>query len=72
MLFKNFLLYGFTYFINDWLATAHPQKVFFIFGGTGFGVMLGLPIMYVLGKKYRSYWCRHNLLEKFHIRTHAE
>ncbi|CZR56108.1 related to MFS transporter [Phialocephala subalpina] len=72
MLFKNFLLYGFTYFINNWLARAGPQQVFFVFGATGFGVMAGIPIMYVLGKKYRSYWCRHNLLEKFHIRTHAE
>ncbi|KAF4634329.1 hypothetical protein G7Y89_g3774 [Cudoniella acicularis] len=72
MLVKNFLLYGFTYFINNWLATAGPQQVFFVFGGTAFGVMAGLPIMYVFGKKYRSYWHRHDLLEKFHIRTHAE
>ncbi|KUJ23812.1 serine/threonine kinase 16 [Mollisia scopiformis] len=72
MLFKNFLLYGFTYFINNWLARAGPQQLFYVFGATGFGVMAGIPIMYVLGKKYRSYWCRHNLLEKFHIRTHAE
>jgi MFS family permease len=72
MLVKNFLLYGFTYFINNWLATTGPQHVFFVFGATGFGVMVGLPFMYVLGKKYRSYWHRHNLLEKFHIRTHAE
>lgn len=72
MLVKNFLLYGFTYFINDWLAETGPQHVFFIFGGTGFGLMIGLPIMYVFGKKYRSYWSRHDLLEKFHIRTHTE
>ncbi|PMD33977.1 MFS general substrate transporter [Hyaloscypha variabilis F] len=72
MLFKNFLLYGFTYFINNWLATTGPQHVFNVFGATGFGVMVGLPIMYVFGKKYRSFWHRHNLLEQFHIRTHAE
>jgi MFS family permease len=72
MLFKNFLLYGFTYFINNWLAKAGPQHVFNVFGATGFGVMVGLPVMYVFGKKYRSFWCRNNLLEKFHIGTHAE
>jgi MFS family permease len=72
MMSKNFLLYGFTYFINNWLARTGPQHVFNIFGVTGFAVMVGLPIMYVFGKKYRSYWHRHNLLEKFHIRTHAE
>jgi hypothetical protein len=54
------------------LARSGPQHVFNIFGATGFAVMVGLPIMYVFGKKYRSYWHRHNLLEKFHIRTHAE
>jgi hypothetical protein len=72
MLFKNFLHYGFTYFINNWLAQTGSQHVFNVFGATGFGVMVGLPVMYVFGKNYRSYWHRHNLLEKFHIRTHAE
>jgi MFS family permease len=72
MLVKNFLLYAFTYFINDWMAKVGPQHVFFIFGGTAFGVLLGVPVLYVFGKKYRSFWKRHNLLEKFHIRTHAE
>ncbi|KAH7379889.1 serine/threonine kinase 16 [Cadophora sp. MPI-SDFR-AT-0126] len=72
MLVKNFLLYGFTYFINDWLARSGPKEVFFVFGGTGFGIMIGMPIMYVFGKKYRSFWHRHNLLEKWGVRTHAE
>lgn len=72
MLVKNFLLYAFTYFINDWLARSGPQEVFFVFGGTGFGIMVGMPIMYVFGKKYRSFWHRHNLLEKWGVRTHAE
>ncbi|TVY80562.1 Protein HOL1 [Lachnellula suecica] len=72
MLVKNFLLYGFTHFINDVVANQGPQRIFFIFGGTGFAIMIGIPVMYMFGKKYRSYWCRHNLLEKFHIRTHAE
>jgi MFS family permease len=46
MMSKNFLLYGFTYFINNWLARTGPQHVFNVFGVTGFAVMVGLPIMY--------------------------
>ncbi|KAG9239730.1 serine/threonine kinase 16 [Amylocarpus encephaloides] len=72
MLVKNFLLYGFTYFINDWIAAAGTRHVFYIFGGIGIATMIGLPLMYVFGKMYRSYWSRHNLLEKFGVRTHAE
>ena len=28
--------------------------------------------MYVFGKKYKSLWQKYNLLEKVHLRTHAE
>lgn len=49
MLVKNFLLYGFTYFINNWLATTGPRHVFFIFGTMGLGVMAGLPLCMSLG-----------------------
>lgn len=72
MLVKNFLMYALTYFINDWVARAGTMSVFGVFGGTGFAVLVGMPIMYVWGKRYRSYWYRHDLLEKFHVRTHAE
>lgn len=72
MMVKNFLLYGFTYFINDWLAETGPRHVFFIFGGTGWGVMIFLPLMYVLGKRYRSFWWRARWLERLGVRTHAE
>jgi membrane protein DedA with SNARE-associated domain len=58
--------------MNDWVAQDGPQSVFYAWGGTAFGCLVGIPIMYVFGKKYRSHWARHNLLEKFNIRTHAE
>ncbi|THY71360.1 hypothetical protein D6C95_10271, partial [Aureobasidium pullulans] len=72
MLFKNFIFYGFSYFVNSWTATAGPFKVFGTFGGVGFAITLtGIPV-YIFGKKYRSFWARHNLLQKFGIQTHAE
>lgn len=72
MSFKNFLFYGFAFFMNDWVANSGPQKVFYVWGGTAFAILAGVPIMYVFGKVYRSYWARNNLLEKLHIRTHVE
>ncbi|KAK5064354.1 hypothetical protein LTR84_000187 [Exophiala bonariae] len=68
--FKNFVFYGMSHSINTWLAQKGPQKVFFTLGGIALGMMVIVPIMYVFGKKYRSFWARHNLLNKWHIRTH--
>ncbi|OBT46493.1 hypothetical protein VE00_03319 [Pseudogymnoascus sp. WSF 3629] len=72
MVFKNFLFYGFSYFVNDWTARAGPAQVFYVFGGVAFFLTLTTPILFIWGKRYRSFWHRHNLLEKFNIRTHAE
>lgn len=69
MCFKNFLFYGFSFFINDWLARVGPGTVYYIFGGTAFAVLVGTPFLYVFGKKYRRFWAQHNLLEKFNIKT---
>jgi hypothetical protein len=72
MVFKNFLFYGFSYFVNNWTATDGPAKVFYTFGGISFAMMLTAPVFFFWGKRYRSFWHRHNLLEKWGIRTHAE
>ncbi|KAF1996209.1 MFS general substrate transporter [Amniculicola lignicola CBS 123094] len=72
MVFKNFLFYGFSYFVNDWTAEAGPKVVFYTFGGVGFAMVATTPVFFFWGKRYRSYWCRHNVLEKWGIRTHAE
>lgn len=72
MSMKNFILYGFAYFVNNWTASAGPRHCFFIWGGLAFALFATLPIMFIFGKKYRSYWARHNLLEKWKIRTHAD
>lgn len=72
MVFKNLLFYGFSYFVNDWTTEAGPAKVFYVFGGVSFAMIITTPIVFIWGKRYRSFWHRHNLLEKWHIKTHAE
>ncbi|KAI8934732.1 hypothetical protein NX059_008422 [Plenodomus lindquistii] len=72
MVFKNFLFYGFSYFVNDWTAANGPAEVFYTFGGIAGGMIITAPVFFFWGKKYRSYWHRHNLLQKWNIQTHAE
>ncbi|KAJ4297996.1 hypothetical protein N0V90_005895 [Kalmusia sp. IMI 367209] len=72
MVFKNFVFYGFSYFVNDWTATAGPAMVFYVFGGVSFAMVITAPVFFFWGKRYRSFWHRHNVLEKWGIRTHAE
>ncbi|KAF1851655.1 MFS general substrate transporter [Cucurbitaria berberidis CBS 394.84] len=72
MVFKNFLFYGFSYFVNDWTKRDGPAKVFYVFGGLAAAMIVTTPVFFFWGKKYRSYWHRHNLLQMWGITTHAE
>ncbi|KAF1835749.1 MFS general substrate transporter [Decorospora gaudefroyi] len=72
MVFKNFLFYGFSYFVNDWTARDGPAQVFYVFAGVAGAMIITAPVFFFWGKKYRSYWHRHNLLQKWGIATHAE
>ncbi|KAF2745935.1 MFS transporter-like protein [Sporormia fimetaria CBS 119925] len=72
MVFKNLMFYAFSYFVNDWTAKSGPAEVFYVFGGVAFIMVLSTPIFFFWGKRYRSFWHRHNLLEMWNIRTHAE
>lgn len=72
MVFKNFVFYSLSYFVNSWTASAGPEVVFCTFGGIAYAFVVSTPIVYVFGKKYRSYWARNNVLKKLNIRTHAE
>jgi MFS family permease len=72
MVFKNFLFYAFSYFVNDWTATDGPAIVFYVFAAVAAVMIFTAPIFFFWGKKYRSYWSRHNLMEKWGITTHAE
>lgn len=72
MVFKNFLFYGFSYFVNDWTATKGPAIVFYVFAAAAGVMLITTPVFFFFGKKYRSFWHRHNLLQKWGITTHAE
>lgn len=72
MVVKNFLFYGFSYFVNDWTARAGPAEVFYVFGGIAAGMICVTPVFFFWGKRYRSFWCRHNLLRNWGVTTHAE
>jgi MFS family permease len=72
MVFKNFLFYGFSYFVNDWTASDGPAVVFYVFAAAAGAMIITTPVFFFWGKKYRSYWHRHNLLQKWGISTHAE
>jgi hypothetical protein len=72
MVFKNLLFYGFSYFVNDWTFKAGPATVFYVFGGVAFAMVATTPIFFFWGKRYRSFWHRHNLLKMWGIQTHAE
>ena len=72
IIFKNFLFYGFSNFITDWLATAGPADVFYALGGLDIALVCIVPFFYIFGKRYRSIWARHNLLELMNIKGHPE
>jgi hypothetical protein len=72
MVVKNFMFYGFSYFVNDWTARDGPAVVFYVFAGISAAMVLTAPVIFFWGKRYRSFWCRHNLLRKWGITTHAE
>lgn len=64
IMFKNFLFYGYSYFINNWTASAGPMPVFYTFGGISLGLVASTLLVYVFGKRYRAFWHRYNLMEK--------
>jgi MFS family permease len=72
MVFKNFLFYGFSYFVNDWTQRDGPADVFYTFAGVAAAMVITTPVFFFWGKRYRSYWHRHNFLQKWGISTHAE
>ena len=69
---KNFISFGFSFFVNDWTAKVGVRHSFFAWGGLMFGLATIIPLMFIFGKKQRSFWARHNLMEKWHILTHQE
>jgi hypothetical protein len=72
VMFKDFLFFGYSYFVNDWVASAGTAGPFYIFGAVSAGLLVTTIFTYIFGKRYRSFWYRHNLMEKLNIKTQAE
>ncbi|KAG9964053.1 serine/threonine kinase 16, partial [Aureobasidium melanogenum] len=63
IMFKNFLFFGYTTFVSDWVIRSGVEASFYTFGGVGIGlVMLTVPV-YVFGKQYRAFCSRHDLMK---------
>ncbi|KAK7206963.1 major facilitator superfamily domain-containing protein [Myxozyma melibiosi] len=68
MSLKNFLFYGFSYFFNNWVASAGPDVVFDVLGGIALFTSLILSIpFYIYGKRIRSWWHRAQLLKRLKL-----
>ncbi|KAH8675169.1 major facilitator superfamily domain-containing protein [Ilyonectria robusta] len=72
IIFKNFLFYGFSWFVNTWVGSSGPAHVFYVFGSLAFAMTVTAPLVFFFGKRYRSYWSRNNLLIKLHIKAHSQ
>lgn len=67
LIFKNMFSFGLTWSAYDWLNTAGISKTFYIIASVQVGVcLLSIP-MYVLGKKNRAFFSRHDLLKMTHL-----
>jgi hypothetical protein len=44
-------------------------QIFDIQAGICAAIILTAVPMYLFGKKYRWFWCRHNLIKIFHLET---
>ncbi|CAK7207036.1 hypothetical protein SEUCBS139899_009844 [Sporothrix eucalyptigena] len=56
MIAKNFLFYGFTYFINNWIARWGATKMFYCIAGIQLALCLTTVPLYIYGKKLRAWW----------------
>ena len=71
MAFKNFFFYGMSYYVNNWIVVGGPMQMFGWFAGiSAFVILLGVPL-YIWGKRYRSFWSRHNLMRLAGLKSHA-
>ncbi|KAK6340722.1 hypothetical protein TWF696_009046 [Orbilia brochopaga] len=69
LMFKNFFSYGLTYKAFDWLQILGRPKMFTILGSVQVFVCLLTVPMYVFGKRNRSFFKRHDILEMLGLAT---
>jgi MFS family permease len=72
VMFKNFLFFGYSYFLNNWVASAGPAIPYYIFSGVAAGLILSVIPAYMFGKRYRSFWFRYNVMAMLNFKTHSE
>jgi len=62
---RNFLTFGLTYFVNDWLDKNGVLNVFNVLGSTFIAVVVLTVPLWVFGKKIRSAIARNEALTNF-------
>ena len=62
---RNFLTFGLTYFVNDWLAKSGALNVFLVLGSIYVGVVLTTVPLWIYGKRARYYIANNKFLQKF-------
>lgn len=62
---RNFLTFGLTYFVNDWLEKDGVLAVFNVLGSIFVVVNLLTIILWVYGKRIRGFIARNKALHKF-------
>ncbi|KAJ5936867.1 hypothetical protein N7466_003317 [Penicillium verhagenii] len=68
VMFKNFLFFGYSYFINDWIVKDGVATPFYVFGGISAGLIVTALPVYLFGKRYRSMWYRHNVMDMVKVK----
>jgi hypothetical protein len=64
MSFKKFMFFGFSYFINSWIANEGPRKMFIVCSGSvNVGLLITALPIYIYGKRIRSYYAHHDPLK---------
>jgi len=63
--FKDALSFGFTFFVNDWIESEGVRQVFIVVGGIQVAVTVPAILLWVYGKKIRSWCYRNKALQKF-------
>jgi MFS family permease len=62
---RNFLTFGLTYFVNDWVAKKGPLNVFVVLGSCFLAVSVLTIPLWVWGKRVRAWLARVEWLNRF-------
>lgn len=68
LVFKNIFSFGLTFNGYDWLVRGGIKPVFTTIASIQVGVCCLTVFMYVFGKKNRSFWARHDMLQILGLR----